>query len=154
MPYIANQMTAFIVIALLTFKGATCTGIISSSTLSFTLNQTCSPEVKIEVNTDFLSWIQDKFNPPELHLLGYQYCGPFTKLHERLRRGDRGINRVDMACKNHDINYDSTTDVRERHAADRQLIDDLNAIENPTLGERIARWPIIQTFRIKIFLGI
>ncbi|KAI8123405.1 Capsid protein VP1 [Lucilia cuprina] len=43
--------------------------------------------------------------PIELHLPGYQYCGPGTKLQQRLNRGDKGINQLDSACKEHDIAY-------------------------------------------------
>ena len=43
--------------------------------------------------------------PFELHLPGYQYCGPGTKLTEPLARGDPGINPLDAACKDHDIAY-------------------------------------------------
>ena len=35
--------------------------------------------------------------PVELHIPGYQYCGPGTKLKERLARGDPGINPLDAA---------------------------------------------------------
>lgn len=41
--------------------------------------------------------------PVELHIPGYQYCGPGTKLQKRLTRGDPGINPLDAACKEHDI---------------------------------------------------
>ena len=42
----------------------------------------------------------------ELHLPGgYQFCGPGTKLSKRLTRGDPGINKLDSACKDHDIAY-------------------------------------------------
>ena len=40
---------------------------------------------------------------PELHLLGYNYCGPFTKLDKRLARGDKPVNKLDAGCKEHDI---------------------------------------------------
>jgi len=40
---------------------------------------------------------------PELHIPGYSYCGPFTKLNERLARGDEPINKLDAGCKEHDI---------------------------------------------------
>ena len=43
--------------------------------------------------------------PAELHIPGYQFCGPGTKLAERLSRGDSGINPLDSACKEHDIVY-------------------------------------------------
>ncbi|GIY58479.1 hypothetical protein CEXT_311871 [Caerostris extrusa] len=64
---------------------------------------------------DIVSWLQDKLNPPEMHIPGYQYCGPFTKLKKRLERGDPGINRVDKACKKHDIDYNETKDTKQRH---------------------------------------
>ena len=43
--------------------------------------------------------------PIELHLPGYQYCGPGTKLVKRIALGDPGINPLDAACKEHDIAY-------------------------------------------------
>ena len=43
--------------------------------------------------------------PVELHLPGYRFCGPGTKLKERLARGERGINELDEACREHDIAY-------------------------------------------------
>lgn len=59
--------------------------------------------------------------PLELHLPGYNYCGPGTRLHQRLARGDKGINPLDEACKEHDIVYSKTNDLGERHKADSIL---------------------------------
>lgn len=61
--------------------------------------------------------------PVELHIPGYQYCGPGTKLQKRLDRGDRGINLLDKACKDHDIVYSNHKDISERRAADQVLIN-------------------------------
>lgn len=105
---------------------------------------------------DLVGWMQDKLNPPEMHLPGYQYCGPFTKLSKRLTRGDPGVNRVDKACKKHDIAYSQTKDTRQRHVADEELLKDLATIENPNsgfypLGEKQARAvirPIIKTKKV------
>ncbi|XP_011699559.1 PREDICTED: uncharacterized protein LOC105456894, partial [Wasmannia auropunctata] len=58
--------------------------------------------------------------PFELHLPGYQFCGPGTHLEERLARGDRGINPLDAACREHDIAY-SHSDIAKRHEADEIL---------------------------------
>jgi len=41
----------------------------------------------------------------EFHWPGYQYLGPGTKLEKRLKRGDRGINRLDKIAKQHDLDY-------------------------------------------------
>ncbi|UYV67413.1 hypothetical protein LAZ67_5000502 [Cordylochernes scorpioides] len=105
---------------------------------------------------DLVGYLQDKFNPPEMHLPGYNYCGPFTKLSKRLARGDKGKNRVDEACKKHDIAYSQTKDTKERHVADQILLDEINSIENPTFGEKAARFvinPIIKTKK-RFGLGI
>ena len=41
--------------------------------------------------------------PIELHLPGYQYCRPGTKLAERIACGDPGMNPLVAACTGHDI---------------------------------------------------
>lgn len=61
--------------------------------------------------------------PVELHLPGYQYCGPGTKLEERLAKGDPGINLLDQACKQHDISYSKLKNTPERHIADTILAE-------------------------------
>jgi len=42
-------------------------------------------------------------------------------LKQRLERGDKGINKLDEACKQHDIAYDKSNNMDVRHAADREL---------------------------------
>ncbi|KAK4871889.1 hypothetical protein RN001_016013 [Aquatica leii] len=59
--------------------------------------------------------------PVELHLPGYNFCGPGTRLTKRLARGDKGINPLDEACREHDIAYSQTNDLSKRHEADRKL---------------------------------
>ena len=62
--------------------------------------------------------------PFELHLPGYQYCGPGTKLIKRLAHGDRGINRLDSACREHNIAYSQNRDnIGARNAADKILAE-------------------------------
>ncbi|XP_039297827.1 uncharacterized protein LOC120354550 [Nilaparvata lugens] len=61
--------------------------------------------------------------PVELHIPGYQYCGPGTKLEKRLARGDPGINSLDRACKEHDIAYSRSSDTSSRAVADNILAD-------------------------------
>ena len=64
---------------------------------------------------------------PELHLRNiftgerYNFCGPGTKLDERLARGDQPINELDAACMKHDIHYKDHKEVEERHPADKDL---------------------------------
>src|SRR5438034_903741 len=60
--------------------------------------------------------------PFEAHIPGYQFCGPGTRLEERLARGEQGINPLDAACREHDIAYEKYPhDLQQRHAADRAL---------------------------------
>ncbi|XP_039287662.1 uncharacterized protein LOC120352087 [Nilaparvata lugens] len=61
--------------------------------------------------------------PVELHIPGYQYCGPGTKLQKRLAQGDPGINKLDQACKEHDIAYSKSGDTASRAVADSILAE-------------------------------
>lgn len=59
---------------------------------------------------------------PEIHIPGYQYCGPGTDIEKRLKRGDTGINKLDEACKEHDIAYEDSVNSESRHKADKKLV--------------------------------
>lgn len=59
--------------------------------------------------------------PFELHIPGYEYCGPGTKLKERLEKGQKGINPLDQGCRLHDIEYSKHKDLEGRHRADKAL---------------------------------
>jgi hypothetical protein len=52
---------------------------------------------------------------------GYSYCGPGTKLKERLARGDMGINLLDSAWRTQDIAYENCNILDIRHKADKLL---------------------------------
>lgn len=51
----------------------------------------------------------------------YNFCGPGTKLAERLGRGDKGVNPLDEACKQHDIWYRDHRNAEDRWVADKTL---------------------------------
>lgn len=51
----------------------------------------------------------------------YNFCGPGTKLKERLARNDAGINPLDEACKEHDIWYSKYKNPEDRWPADKIL---------------------------------
>lgn len=59
--------------------------------------------------------------PFELHAPNYQFCGPGTHLEKRIKRGDSGINPLDAACKQHDIEYSKHLKSEERSIADKIL---------------------------------
>jgi hypothetical protein len=95
--------------------------------------------------------------PFELHIPGYNYCGPGTKLDKRLIRGDKGINPLDEACKEHDIAYKNNKDIESRHKADKQL--ELKAWDrfndnNASIGEKTAAWATTNVMKGKRHLGL
>jgi hypothetical protein len=95
--------------------------------------------------------------PFELHLPGYHFCGPGTKLTKRLERGDKGINLLDEACKEHDIAYSQTNDIKGRHAADKILGERALArlqAKDATFGEKAAALGISGAMKIKRKLGM
>jgi hypothetical protein len=59
--------------------------------------------------------------PFEAHVPKYQYCGPGTKLKKRLKRGDKGINPLDTACRDYDIVYATSQNLEDRHNTDKVL---------------------------------
>lgn len=95
----------------------------------------------------------------EKHLPGYAYCGPGTRLDMRLGpdgqplAGLGPINRVDAACLKHDKSYDASEDIRSRQKADIDLIQDLNGIQDPSLGERFGRAVTKAGMKAKIVFG-
>lgn len=96
--------------------------------------------------------------PVELHIPGYQYCGPGTKLEKRLARADPGINPLDRACKVHDIAYSTNReDVAARNRADRELA--LKAWERARssdagLGEKAAAFVVAKIMKSKAKRGM
>lgn len=61
-----------------------------------------------------------KLSPPELHLPGYQFLGPLTKLEKRLKRGDQGMNRLDRVTTAHDIAYSKAKTKQDIWKADKK----------------------------------
>ncbi|XP_077282380.1 uncharacterized protein LOC143908564 [Temnothorax americanus] len=95
--------------------------------------------------------------PIELHIPGYQFCGPGTRLETRLARGDRGINPLDAACREHDIAYSRSNDLAERHVADNILAAEARkrvTANDSTLGERAAATAVWAAMKAKTKLGM
>lgn len=94
--------------------------------------------------------------PFELHLPGYNYCGPGTRLRERLLRGDQGINKLDEACMKHDIAYSRYPDLKQRHKADLDLINmarQRKSAPDASKGEKIASWIVNKVMKTKLKAG-
>lgn len=95
--------------------------------------------------------------PIELHLPGYSYCGPGTKLRKRLARGDKGINLLDEACKEHDIAYSKSKDLKDRHEADQKLEELATKrlrSSDAKLGEKAAALTVAGIMKVKRKMGM
>jgi len=93
----------------------------------------------------------------ELHISGYQFCSPGTRLSERLARGDQGINSLDAACREHDIAYSRSNDLTERHVADRILAEKARrciVTRDSILGERAAVTAVWAAMKVKTKIGM
>ncbi|ESP01634.1 hypothetical protein LOTGIDRAFT_172582 [Lottia gigantea] len=95
--------------------------------------------------------------PGEKHLPGHNYTGPGTRLDLRLdendnpKSGEEPVNTVDAAALKHDILY-RNKDITFRHQADKQMIDELENIPNPTFREKLQRALIIKLLKAKLKL--
>lgn len=103
--------------------------------------------------------VNDAINklPFELHIPGYNYCGPGTKLQQRLLKGDRPINGLDAGCMKHDIAYHNSKDLASRHAADRELADiamQRFRARNASIGEKMAALGVAGAMKAKVKLGM
>lgn len=95
--------------------------------------------------------------PVELHLPGYQFCGPGTKLKERLARGDKGVNPLDAACKEHDIAYSQSKDINKRHEADQVLANNAWSrvrSKDSSFAERTNAWLVTNAMKAKVKFGM
>lgn len=95
--------------------------------------------------------------PFELHIPGYNYCGPGTKLFKRLARKDVGINLLDEACKEHDISYSDSNELAKRHVADEKLYQEaVKRVKSSDagLGEKLAASLVAVAMKGKTKMGM
>ena len=96
--------------------------------------------------------------PRELHIPGYRFCGPGTKLAKRLARGDKGINALDEACKDHDITYSQHREQGQaRKEADSILAGKAwNRVlaKDSSIGEKTAALAVASAMKVKSTLGM
>ena len=98
--------------------------------------------------------------PFEMHLPGYNFLGPGTKLNKRLnpdltpKESSLPINRVDEAAMNHDICYLKNKDTKTRNkVCDKKMLQDLNIL-NPSIRERIDKSIVGNIIRAKMAIGM
>jgi hypothetical protein len=95
--------------------------------------------------------------PIELHIPGYNFCGPGTKLSKRLARGDRGVNKLDEACREHDIAYNNYQDLQNRHEADEVLLEKAKKrfrSSDASFGEKAAALGVATAMKAKVKFGM
>ena len=87
----------------------------------------------------------------EFHWPGYRYMGLGTKLKERLKRGDPGINRLDKIAKQHDIDYSRAKNLQDKWKADAKMIKAIDKLPgSKTLPERIVKRIVQAKKRLKL----
>lgn len=94
--------------------------------------------------------------PIELNVPGYQYCGPGTNLKLRLARGDPGVNKLDAACKLHDIAYSKYSDSKNRAVADKELAErawERVKASDSSFGEKATAWAVTNIMKTKSKFG-
>jgi hypothetical protein len=94
--------------------------------------------------------------PIEAHLPTYSYCGPGTRLEERLRSGSKPKNKLDEYCKEHDIAYANSSDSRARNVADRRLVEQAwtrYKAQDSSLGEKAAALVVTNLMKLKSKFG-
>ena len=86
-----------------------------------------------------------------IHLFNHSFTCPGTRLDLQLNSDDtpitKSINRVDAAAYKHDLVY-------RDHAADLQMIQELQSIPNPIFHEKVERAIVIRLLWAKMKLGM
>lgn len=93
--------------------------------------------------------------PWELHIPKYKFCGPGTRLNEKI--GEAGINPLDDACKKHDIAYNLHKDLPARHQADFELENEAwerVKSKDASLKEKAAAYFVTNAIKLKRKLGM
>ena len=97
--------------------------------------------------------------PGEKHLPSYNYLGPGTRLDIRLnennipKSGEEPINAIDHLAYIHDLAYQNSNNIKDRHRADQEMINGLKQLKNLTIPQKLIRQLIIKIFQAKIKLG-
>lgn len=105
----------------------------------------------VKCGTGIIDKIIDKL-PFEVHVPNYQFCGPGTHLKKRLARGDKGVNALDSACREHDIAYSKHSDSQNRGVADKILQKEAMKrflSKDASIGERATALGVAAAMKIK-----
>ena len=87
----------------------------------------------------------------EFHWPGYQLMGPGTHLEKRLKRGDKGINRLDRIARQHDIDYSHANNLQDKWQADSKMIKAIDRLpRKKTMTERVVKKIMRAKKRLKL----
>lgn len=98
--------------------------------------------------------------PGELPIPGMNFAGPGTNLDRRLtstgayKDWSKPVDRVDNAAYLHDLAYQNFPDTATRNVADKIMLEQMDAITNPTIRERIERGIITPIISAKAKFGL
>ena len=69
------------------------------------------------------------------------------------KSGEEPINAIDHLAYIHDLAYQKSNNISDRHEADVQMINGLKKLKNLSIPQRLIRAMIIKLFQAKIRLG-
>ena len=96
--------------------------------------------------------------PGEKYLFNHSFTGPGIQLDIQLNSDDtsitKPINRVDAAAYKYNLVCRDHADLESRHAADLQMIKELESILNPTFCEKVERAFIVRLLQAKMKLSM
>ncbi|CCU55724.1 unknown similar to AMEV101 [Choristoneura biennis entomopoxvirus] len=90
-------------------------------------------EYKIKVSDDYMK--NKKLVP--LHLLKYNYCGPYTNVIKNIITDIKPYNEIDAQCLLHDLSYHIYKDSYHRNISDINLLEYLNTIKKKSISKYI-----------------
>jgi len=114
------------------------------------------PTRKVKTGKSLLNSVINRL-PFEAHIPRYSYCGPGTKLKERLARRDKGINPLDSACRTHDIAYENSNNLDIRHKADKLLEEQAwqrVKANDSSIKEKLAAYGVVNAMKAKRKVGM
>ena len=116
-------------------KCATCSAIKTQFVKKPTTGRDMASSFSAATSNIKLPWAK---YPGEMHLLSMNFAGPGTNLNERLtstgayKDWSKPIDRVDNAAYHHDLAYQHFPDTATKNVADRLIIQEMDAIKDPT----------------------
>ena len=123
-----------------------------------TLNNTLGVTFK-SLRQSFQNFIWEKYKR-EHHLPSYNYLGPNTCLDIQLdennqpKPGEEPINAIDQLAYIHDLAYQISDNISDRHQADIHMISGLKQLKNLSIHRKLIRAMIIKIFQAKLKLGV